>query len=144
MLLRFNGDTDFNRLHHELSRWFDAGFQNTTQGVSSWSPAADVFEDSEGLTLAFDLPQVDPNDVELHLENAVLTIRGERKAPEKRDGVGVLRLERPHGKFERSFNLPSTLDFDAVRAEAKLGVLTVYIPRRAETKPRTIPVKVSA
>lgn len=142
MLVRFNGDTDFNRLHHELTRWFDAGFQNLASADASWTPAADVIEDAEGLTLTFDLPQVDPNDVELHLENAVLTVRGERKAPEKREGA--LRLERPHGKFSRSFTLPSTLDFDAVRAEAKLGVLTVFIPRRAETKPRTIPVKVTA
>jgi HSP20 family protein len=142
MLLRFNGDNDFNRLHHELSRWFDAGFQNVASAGASWTPAADVIEDADGLTLTFDLPQVDPNDVELHLENAVLTVRGERKAPEKREGA--LRLERPHGKFSRSFSLPSTLDFDAVHAEAKLGVLTVSIPRRAETRPRTIPVKVSA
>lgn len=142
MLVRFNGDTDFNRLHHELTRWFDAGFQNLASAGTTWTPAADVLEDAEGLTLTFDLPQVDPNDVELHLENAVLTVRGERKGPEKREGA--LRLERPHGKFSRSFTLPSTLDFEAIRAEAKLGVLTVFIPRRAETKPRTIPVKVSA
>lgn len=141
MLLRFNGDTDFNRIHHELTRWFDAGFQGAARG-GPWTPAADVLEDTEGVTLSFDLPEVDPNEVELHLENAVLTVRGERKAPEKREGM--VRLERPHGKFERSFSLPSTLDFEAVRAEAKHGVLTVFIPRRAETKPRTIPVKISA
>lgn len=142
MLLRFNPDPEFTRLHHELSRWFDAGFQPSAQGVSSWTPAVDIVEDAEGLTLQFDLPQVDPNDVELHLENAVLTVRGERKAPEKREGA--LRLERPHGKFSRSFTLPSTLDFEAVQAEARNGVLKVFLPRRPETKPRTIPVKVSA
>ncbi len=142
MLLRFNPDAEFTRLHQELNRFFDAGLQANAQGVSTWTPAVDIFEDAEGLTLQFDLPEVDPNDVELHLENAVLTVRGERKAPERREGV--LRLERPHGRFSRSFTLPSTLDFEAVRAEARNGVLKVFLPRRPETKPRTIKVNVSA
>ena len=110
---------------------------------ATWSPLVDVFEDNDGITLKVELPEVDPKDVDIQLEGNTLTLKGERKLEneEKRDGYH--RIERTYGAFSRSFTLPNTVDAEHVTAESKDGVLRVFLPKKAETKPRQIKVGVT-
>ena len=108
-----------------------------------WTPTVDVFEDTEGVTFKFDLPEVDGKDVEVRLEDGTLSIRGERKLEREDKPEGYHRIERAYGTFARSFTLPPTLDQDKVNAEHKNGVLRIFVPKRAEAKPKSINVKVN-
>jgi len=108
-----------------------------------WTPAVDVFEDTEGVTFKFDLPEVDGKDVEVRLEEGTLSIRGERKLEREDKREGYHRIERAYGTFARNFTLPPTLDPDKVTAEHKNGVLRIFVPKRAEAKPKSINVKVN-
>jgi HSP20 family protein len=112
------------------------------EAMSNWSPLVDIYEDSEGVTLTAELPGVDPKAVELKIEDGVLTISGERKLDHADQRQNYQKIERWYGTFSRSFSLPPTVDVEKVRAEHKQGVLTVFLPRKEETKPRRIVVKV--
>jgi len=105
-------------------------------------PLVDVFEDSEGLTLKVELPEVDANDVDIQLEGNALTLRGERKLENVDKQEGYHRMERSYGPFARRFTLPSTLDTGNVTAQSRDGVLRIFLPKKAETKPRQIKVQV--
>jgi HSP20 family protein len=143
MLTRMDPFRDLARLQDEVSRLFDdRGTYRTGESVG-WTPACDIYEDEEGVTLRFELAGVDPSDVDVRFENGVLTLRGERKLEraDKRENYHKVELE--YGLFTRSFALPSTVDPEKIRAESKHGVLNVYLPKKAEAKPRAIQVKVS-
>jgi HSP20 family protein len=107
-------------------------------------PAVDIREDPEGIHLSADLPGVDPEAIDLKLENQTLTLSGERKLAhaDKRDQYQ--RVESWAGTFNRTFALPPTVDVEKVKAQHKNGVLTVFLPRREETKPRQVKVKIDA
>jgi HSP20 family protein len=141
---RWNPARDFARLQGEVNRLFgtDLGLTRDTESFG-WTPAVDVFEDSEGVTFKFDLPEVDGKDVDVRVEDGTLTIRGERKLEREDKRDGYHRIERAYGTFARSFSLPATLDADKAAAEHKNGVLRIFIPKRAEAKPKSLPVKVN-
>ena len=105
-----------------------------------WSPAVDVHEDAERILILADLPGVEDKDLTLSVENNVLTVRGERKL-ERED---YQRVERRHGSFQRSFTLPPTIATDQITATMKAGVLTLTLPRKPETQPRTIKVSTAS
>jgi HSP20 family protein len=108
-----------------------------------WLPPVDIKETENDLILKADIPDVDMKDIDVHVENGTLTIRGERKfEAEKKEGSWH-RVERSYGHFERAFTLPETVDFDAVKADYKAGVLTITIPKKEVAKPRQIKVAVS-
>ena len=125
---------DFDQLFQEL-----AG-QATRKGVE-FAPATDIYETASGVTLQVDLPGHDPKAIEVKVEKGVLTLRSERKAdPAAKDSAR--RLERGFGVFTRSFKLPDTVDTTHVEARYENGVLTLTMPRKEESKPRVIEVKV--
>ena len=141
---RWNPARDFARLQDEVNRLFEGSLAITRNGESyGWTPAVDVFEDVEGVTFKFDLPEVDAKDVDVRLEDGVLTVRGQRKLEREDKREGYHRIERSHGVFARSFTLPATLEADKATAEQKNGVLRVFVPKRAEAKPKSISVKVN-
>ena len=107
-----------------------------------WTPACDIYEDEESVTLRFELAGVEPKDVDVRFENGVLTVRGERKLEREDRRENYHRVERSYGTFTRSFSLPGTLDPERIKAEAKNGVLQISLPKKAEAKPRAIQVKV--
>jgi HSP20 family protein len=131
-------------MQDEVNRLFEnsLGFTRNTESFG-WTPAVDVFEDTEGVTFKFDLPEVDGKDVEVRLEDGTLTIRGERKLEREDRREGYHRIERAYGTFARSFTLPPTLDPNKVTAEHKNGLLRIFVPKRAEAKPKSINVKVN-
>ena len=108
----------------------------------NWAPPVDVTETADAIELDVELPGFAAGQVDVSLENAVLSIRGERVAPEEQDGVTVHRIERAYGEFERTFQVPNTVDPSAVEARFSNGVLHITLPKREETKPRSIKVAV--
>jgi HSP20 family protein len=143
-LTRWDPFRDLSRLQTDLNRLFEDRVSQT-RGTESfgWAPAVDVFEDSEGLTFKFELPEIDAKDVQVSLEDGVLTVRGERKLEREDKRDHYHRIERSYGAFARSFTLPPTFDPEKVSAEAKQGVLRIFVPKRAEAKPKSIQVKVN-
>lgn len=141
---RWNPARDFTRLQDEVNRLFEGslGVNRSTESYG-WTPAVDVFEDAEGVTFKFDLPEVEGKDVDVRLEDGTLTIRGERKLEREEKREGYHRIERSYGTFARSFTLPATLDAGKATAEHKNGVLRIFVPKRAEAKPKSITVKVN-
>ena len=140
---------DLLSLQDQLFRTFDAAYRGAPREdeqsrVATWSPLVDVFEDADGITLKAELPEVDAKDVEIQVEGNTLTLKGERKLEneEKRDGYH--RIERTYGAFARTFTLPNTVDAEHITAESREGVLRLFLPKKAETKPRQIKVAVSA
>ena len=108
-----------------------------------WSPAVDIFETESELVLKADVPDVDAKNVSIQIENGTLTLKGERKFEQEKNGKGFHRIERSYGAFVRAFSLPETVDAEKVKADYKNGVLTVTIAKKEVAKPRTINVEVS-
>ena len=106
-----------------------------------WSPAVDVLENEQELILKADIPDVDPKDIDVQVENQTLTIKGNRHF-EKETGTksGYHRIERSYGVFVRSFAVPSTVDTEKVGAAYQHGVLTVRLPKKETVKPRQIKI----
>jgi len=107
-----------------------------------WSPAVDVFENENELVLKADLPEIDPKNVGIQLENGTLTLRGERKFEEQKNGKAYHRIERGYGSFLRAFTLPDTVDGEKVKADYKNGVLTITLPKKEVARPRTVQVEI--
>src|SRR5512133_3543925 len=141
MPTRWEPFRDLARLQDEMNRLFDDRAYKTSESVG-WTPPCDIFEDDDELALRFDLAGVDPKDVDIRFENGVLTLKGERKLENEARRDSYHRIELAYGTFTRSFSLPATVDAEKIRAEARNGLLTVHLPKRAETKPRAIQVKV--
>lgn len=110
--------------------------------LTSWAPAVDIFENEHELVVKADLPDVKPEELDIRVENNILTIRGERKFEKKVDEKNYLRVERSYGSFARSFSLANTVNSEAIKADYKDGVLTLTIPKREEAKPKQIKVNV--
>ncbi|WP_342378915.1 Hsp20/alpha crystallin family protein [Myxococcus stipitatus] len=130
---------DFDALFRELGQ---PGFFR--QATRERTPAADILESETGITLHLDIPGVDAKDIQVTVERDVLTVKAERKAQPLAEGVNVRRQERAQGGFTRSFSLPETVDATKVEARYEQGVLTLTLPRREESKPRVIEVKVQS
>jgi HSP20 family protein len=107
-----------------------------------WSPAVDIVETEDGLTLKADVPDVNINDIDIRVENNTLAIRGHRKFEKDEKIKGYHRIERSYGEFVRSFALPSTVNTEKVAADYRNGVLTVSLPKKETAKPRQVKIAV--
>jgi HSP20 family protein len=144
-MTRYDPFRELMQLRHQLFHQRSEqpyGRGEETQGTGgAWSPLVDVFEDSEGITLKVEVPEVDANDVSIQLEGNALTLRGERKLENADKQGGYQRIERQYGSFSRSFTLPSTVEMENVTAQSRDGVLRIFLPKKAETKSRQIKVE---
>jgi len=134
------------RLSHRMERLFeDPLFRSMGEEwpLKAWAPPCDIFETDKELVMKFELPEVKKEDVEVKLEQNVLTLRGERKFEEKTDRENYHRVERHYGEFMRSFNVPLYVDAAKINAEFKDGVLTITLPKSEEARPKQINVKVN-
>ena len=113
-------------------------------GARPWTPAVDIRETENALTVKADLPEVNEKDIDIRIENGTLALKGERKFDKEEAGAkgGYHRIERSYGAFARYFTLPDTVDAEKVQADFKNGVLTVTLPKKEAAKPRTIKVAV--
>jgi HSP20 family protein len=131
---------EFDRLQRELSRFFNFGVDDIGLYDRPSALAADLIENADGFELLVDLPGVDKKDLELSVDNNVLSLKGEKK--ETKESKGSFRRETWTGSFRRTIPLPQSADPEKVRAELKDGILTVAIGKREELKPRQIAVNV--
>jgi HSP20 family protein len=149
MFERMSDALDFAR---DVDNWFDfteSMFPDNTWGLfeGDWSPRLDLYENDDAYFVRMDMPGIEQKEIEINILNDVLTAKGRRKAEEdaegRKAGRKYQREERIFGSFHRTVPLP--LPVDASRVEAKLedGVLSLTLPKREETKPRKISVKVS-
>jgi HSP20 family protein len=120
-----------------------AGNDNDYSNVvtSHWRPAVDIKEEADRFLITADLPGVDPKDIEITMDNGVLTIKGERQDEAREEKEGYKRVERVSGAFYRRFSLPDTADADRIEAKGKDGVLEVILPKHEKVHPRKIEVK---
>jgi HSP20 family protein len=107
----------------------------------SWLPAVDVYDSKDAVVLKAELSGMDPGDIQIEVEDNVLTIKGERKFEEKIDEGRYYRVERRFGSFERSLALPQGVRPDDIQADYEDGILVVRVPKAEEEKPRKIEVK---
>jgi HSP20 family protein len=110
--------------------------------LTTWAPAVDIYETEHELVVKADLPDVNPQDLDIRVENNILTIRGERKFEKKVNEEQYLRVERAYGSFSRSFSLANTVNSEAIKADYQNGVLELTVPKREEAKPKQIKVNV--
>ena len=144
-LTRFEPFRGASTLQDQLNRVFNDVFERAGESnLTSWAPAVDIFETEHELVVKADLPDVDPKDLDIRVENNILTIRGERKFEKKVSEDKYLRVERAYGSFSRSFSLANTVNAEAIKADYQNGVLTLTIPKREEAKPKQIKVNVGA
>ena len=142
-LRRYNPWSLFDQLQHEINQ--SQGYSTKTEDngdvvTSDWAPAVDIKEEDKGYLLMADIPGVDPKDIEIHMENGILTIKGERESEKKTEREGYKRIEREHGVFYRRFTMPEGVNADGIEATNKNGVLTVSIPKQEAKQARRITV----
>jgi HSP20 family protein len=131
-------------LQEQINHLFGDGMGHTGQesNLTPWAPAVDIFETENELVVKADLPDVNPQDLDIRVENNILTIRGERKFESKVNEDNYLRIERAYGSFSRSFALANSVKSEAIKADYQNGVLTLSLPKREEAKPKQIKVNV--
>jgi HSP20 family protein len=131
-------------LQDQINRLFNDVFerQGEESNLTTWAPAVDIFETEHELVVKADLPEIDPKELDIRVENNILTIRGERKFESKVSQDKYLRVERAYGSFSRSFSLANTVNSEAIKADYQNGVLTLTVPKREEAKPKQIKVNV--
>jgi HSP20 family protein len=129
--------------HEQLNRVFGDAFNREESNLTTWAPDADILETAHELVVKADLPDVDPKDLDIRVENNILTIRGERRFQKQINENEYLRVERSYGSFARSFSLANTVNSEAIKADYQNGVLTLNIPKREEAKPKQIKVNAS-
>ncbi len=136
----------FSTLHDQVNRIFNETVRNhgDESALTAWAPSVDIYETPNELVVKADLPDVDEKDIDVRVENNLLTVRGERKFDKSVAEDNYLRVERAYGTFSRSFSLPNTVNAEAIRAEYRNGVLTVNLPKREESKPRQVKVNVTS
>jgi HSP20 family protein len=144
-IVRFGPTGLVSQLHDDINRVFTAlsSAEDASGATSKWIPAVDITEHSDRFELAVDLPGVDPDKVEVTLEDGVLSLSGEREAPAKRTGdqqEARTRVERRYGRFYRRFVLPEMVDAERVQASGRNGVLEITIPKQPKAQPRRIKV----
>ena len=134
---------DFQALQERINRIFTDNTlsrMGTEEVMGSWTPLCDIQEDGNDIVVAAELPGIDRSDIDVQVENNILTLKGERKREKAFQSENAYRTERFYGSFTRSFTLPVTVDTEKIRAEYRDGVLTVHLPKVEEAKPRKIKV----
>ena len=146
-LIRWEPVRELNTIQSEMNRLFNTFFEAPATGSAGgpstmrrWIPAMDLVETGEDFLLRADLPGLSEGDVNIELEDNILTISGERKAEYEERKEGYYRVERASGAFSRSLTLPEGVDPDRVQAQFDRGVLEVRIPKPEQRKPRKVTI----
>lgn len=146
MITRWDPFREFNDLQSRMNRLFRDS-QNEGQEaltVSTFAPAVDVYEDEHNFILKFEVPGIEEKDIDVRVENNLLTVRGERKFEKDEKEENYRRIERSYGSFTRSFTLPNTIDAEQVSANYDRGILKIQLAKKAEAKPKQIKVNVTS
>ena len=145
-IVRWEPLRELTTLQNEMNRLFGTVFDAPAQGnggtLRRWMPAMDLVETADHFVLRADLPGMSEEDVNIEVEDRVLTVSGERKTDHTENKDGYHRVERAFGSFSRSLTLPEGVDAEAVSANFDKGVLEVQIPKPEQRKPRKISIGV--
>ncbi|HEU4565670.1 MAG TPA: Hsp20/alpha crystallin family protein [Gemmatimonadaceae bacterium] len=138
-LTPFGGFAPLFSLRRDIDRLFEDTFSG--RGAEGWTPAVNIREGQNEIALDFELPGIDPEQVDVSVDNGLLTVSGEKREESKEGDEGRYHLvERRYGSFARSFTLPQGVSEDQIRADFHNGVLTVHIPKAALPQPRKIQI----
>ncbi|MGZ8153344.1 MAG: Hsp20/alpha crystallin family protein [Methylococcaceae bacterium] len=129
-----------NQLQRELERTQGSNSSDGSIATAEWTPAVDIKEETDKFVLHADIPGVKPEDIDVSMENGVLTIKGEKKTEATTEQEGYKRVERSYGSFYRRFSLPDTANANAISAKSSNGVLEIIIPKQESVKPKKINV----
>ncbi len=143
-ILKWDPFKELQSLQEKIDRIFEETLRGREPAAfsGSWVPAVDIYETDDAIVLEAELPGMDEKDIEVRVEDNVLTIKGERKFEKEAKEENYYRMERYYGSFQRSFSLPSNVDVDKIKAEYKKGILKVTMPKKEETKPKQIKIEV--
>ena len=149
-IVRWEPFRDLLAIQDRMNRIFDDSFRGMNRPADddwalggTWAPLVDIYEREGNIELKAELPGIDPKDVDVRVENNVLTLRGERKVDREVKRESYHRVERAYGSFSRSFTLPTVVDTEKIKAEYRDGVLHLTLPKKEEAKPRQISIKIS-
>lgn len=150
-IVRWEPFRDLVSVQDRMNRIFEEAFRGAARPGAeedwalggAWAPAVDIYEHEGNIVLKAELPGIDPKDVQVGVENNVLTLRGERQFESEVKREQYHRIERAYGTFSRSFTLPNVVDTGKIKAEFKDGVLRVVLPKREEAKPKQISIAIT-
>lgn len=140
-LVRYDPWSLLDQLRREMDRAYEGREETGISTASDWVPAVDIKEEPDCFLIRADVPGVDPKAIEVHAENGMLTIKGERESEKKEEKAGYKRVERVYGSFFRRFSLPDTADTDKISAKSNNGVLEIRVPKHEKVQPRKIAVE---
>ena len=148
VIARWDPFREFSTLQDRMNRLFRESYgpegRDESLTTSQFAPPVDVYEDEHNVVLKVEVPGIDEKDIDVRVENNVLTIRGERPFEQKVERENYHRLERSYGTFSRSFALPTTIDADKIHAEYRDGVLNLTLPKSEKAKPKRIQISATA
>jgi len=139
-VVRFDPFRDITTLRDEMNRLFSRAVGEGSGGASAWTPAVDIFETAGAIVLKAELPGLRAEDIDIEVDDNVLTLKGERRFEDKVEDGRYYRLERAYGHFQRSLTLPQGVKADEISASFDNGLVTVTVPKADEIKPRKIAV----
>lgn len=142
-LIRWTPFRDLDDLFGRYTRGLEGQLPSVLGDDVKWRPAANIVENDTEYTIKADLPEVKRDDIDVKVENGVLTISGERRVEKSSEDEKEHRRETYFGSFTRSFALPENTDEDAISAETKDGVLLVHVPKTKSQKRDAVSIKVS-
>ena len=140
-LIKWDPFRELDTLHSRLGNFLGREWERP-MSTTAWNPSVDIFENDNDVVVKAELPGLDAKDIELKLENNVLTLKGERRFEKEATEENYHRIEREYGTFSRSFSLPMAVNEDKVAAEFKDGILKIVLPKKEEAKPK--PIKIAA
>ncbi len=147
-ITRWDPFRDVLALQNRMNSLFQEYSRNQSEGdaltTASFVPPVDIYEDEHKIALKLEVPGLKESDLDIQLENNVLTIKGERKFEKEEKEENFHRIERRYGSFFRSFTIPNTVNPESVKASYDAGVLRVELEKRAEAKPKQIKVEIGA
>jgi HSP20 family protein len=142
--IRRRGDifSEMNRMQEDMNRYFDDFFGEHRRGLAegAWLPAVDVSETEDQFVVRAELPGMSHEDIDINVQENVLTLKGEKKQEKKEEKENFHRLERTYGSFTRAFTLPAGVKPEDIKATFKDGVLEVSMPKAEEAKPKKIAI----
>lgn len=142
-IARFEPWSYLDMLHRDLDRMVgsrSAG-RDSQDPVADWVPAVDIIEEKTRFVLRADVPGVNPEDIDVSMDNGILSLSGERQALSDENEAGVQRIERATGRFYRRFTLPESVDAEAITARCQNGILEVAVPKAPEVQARRITIE---
>ncbi|HKW18548.1 MAG TPA: Hsp20/alpha crystallin family protein [Terriglobales bacterium] len=146
VVTRWDPFREFTTLQDRMNRLFRDNYGDREEALttSTFAPAVDVYEDEHNITLNIEVPGIEEKDIDVRVENNLLTVHGERKFEKDQKEENFRRVERQYGSFTRSFTLPNTVDADSIQANYEKGILKIQLAKKAEAKPKQIKVNVGS